>query len=214
VGNLLSHVRFVDLSEASGNILLTFFESPDLFNMQKHESCFFAAGAEAIAMISSADPDAFVQLYKQLNFPHFTPSWNKKRVIRARIYFKYSDGGNDYNIFQTGFAGVGEKNFGFMFKNTGLYGFVALADDFLTVPLKEFTAQDWENTFTLEAILFPGSRIQYKATDEEGTYTANIQTNLPSGPDTIFIPWYWDIRQGGSVGHEMSFSSAYFFQDL
>jgi len=210
MGNILSHIRFYDFSELTGSRYETFFDSIDGWVSD-------VAGAGSINMAGGqvniqggTVPGDYAELQKFMSFGHWSPSFSKTRLIRTMIEFAFKSGGDEDNYFCTGDIPAVGDGFGFQFAATKIRGFSTYNSLTTYADLITGLTAPWTEVYLIDALYHPNARIEFKV---DGVWKANIDTNLPIGDDFSGVPLRFRVGKGSVTAHNMSFSSALFFQD-
>jgi len=211
MGNLLSHVRFADLSEVGGVRYETFFDSIDGWTKVVSGGGSVELSPGWVDIYGASVPAGYARLYKLMNYQYWLPKWNQKRKVRTSIYVEFPAGGDDDNYFGTGNLPPVAPSFGFRIKSNGLYAYSANADGVKEEPVVVGKTPPWTDQFSLEATFHPLSKIQFLINE---AIPINIFEKLPVGDDDSCIPLFW-IAGGSDNGPIwLQFGSALFFQDL
>ena len=214
MGNLLSHVRFFDLSEATGIRYESLFDSIEGWTQYVQGGGLIGLVPGEVDMSGGIGAGDYAILNKFLAVPHWSPVYSQKRKIKSNIQFSFKSGGSDDNFFGTGFYPVPGQGFGFRYKSDGIYGYVTMDPDYSEVGLITELVAPWEQVAIVEATFFPGSRVQFTAFDGLALHVGNITDLLPEGDDFSGVPIGFQVSQGGATAHTMIFSSCLFFQDI
>ena len=158
----------------------TFFESIDGFLLGKSGDGSAECGRNALKIQTGALTNNYTYLWKNPDYPCFTPSWDKKRRLHI-------GGLNIKNavtacevwavVGATEPWGVGEYHIGFKVVNGAIYGTVGDGTDESTLDL-EHTLEDLNERANLEAILTPGVECRFF---DNYVDKGALTTNLPSG---------------------------------
>ena len=211
--NVLSHVRFFDLSEATGTRYESLLDSIDGWTKTIVGNATIVLGAGELTISGGTTAGAYADLNRFVSYGHWQPTFDKKRVIKTALEFAFKDTGSNGNFFGTGFLPLANNGFGFQIKSNGLYGYVEGALGRSEVPIHIGFIGTWLQYWLLEATLFPMSRVQFKASDGVDTYIQNLYTNLPAGDDDSGKPLSFKVSQGAALTHVLLTSSLLFFQD-
>lgn len=210
MGNLLGHVGFYDFSELAGSRYETFFDSIDGWTIDKPVAGVVNMGGGQVNIQGGIDVGDYAELQKFMSFGHWSPSFNKKRLLRSMIEFAFKAGGDEDNYFWTGDKPDWGQGFGFIFKSDRIQAYARNETEITYVNLITGLSPPWTEAYLLDALFRPGVRIEFRV---DGIWKANISTTLPLGDDTSAMPLAFRVGKGNIIAHNMSFSSALFFQD-
>ena len=208
--NQLSHVRFFDFSQIVGTLIETFLDSIDIWTQDIAGGGLISIGVDGVNVQGGTGAGDHAQLSKDVTYPHWLPSWDKKRSLKIRLFVNHQAGGTDDIFMTTGDHLLNSKGFGFQFKNDGVYGVDGDDTDASSVKLLDKGPGTYEVLATLEAIFYPRKKIVFYI---DGVYAGQLTTTLPAGESFECRILDFFVGQGGASPHFIQFSSFSYFQE-
>jgi hypothetical protein len=209
MGNLLSHVQFLDFSEALGFNLEQTFESLDAYDRVALNLATILLTNGNVIMTGNASGSSAATLQRLMPLPRVDLTYDKKVILELWGNFQRRAAPDEDIFVRVGNFALAALGFGFHTQNDGIYGHAG--DDALSSSLKLIDAGpgafQWDGI--LKAVLIPGQQVQFFV---DGVYVGLINTHLPSGwfdPLAIFSAY---VGPGGATPHVLSFSGFRFYQ--
>lgn len=209
MGNLLSHVQFLDFSEALGFQIEEIMAALDNFTNQAMNAAtiILADGLCTITGNTTGSTAAWVQRFIMLCRRDL--SWDKKNILEVYASWTRRAAPDEDMFIRRGDRALPDPGFGFHTRNDGIYGHAGDGAAFTELKLQDLGPGAFGTEAIYKATLIPGTRVEFYI---DGVLAGIITTNLPSGIDGEYCPFSAYVGPGGAAAHAMEFSGFRFYQ--
>ena len=137
-------------------------------------------------------------------------TWAKARNIITRSQYYMDDNATGIIRFFTGKLG-NYNHMGFEASGSKLYGINGNSGGTTTTELASYSPGAVGGEILLEAILFPGNRVEFWA---DGALAGTSTTNIPTGTSRAELLFEWNCDNGSTTNQvEIMFNHAQFYQE-
>lgn len=145
-----------------------------------------------------------------ITHPIVALTWAKARNVITRLQYYMDDNATGIIRFFSGKRG-NYNHIGFEFSGSKLYGINGASGGSTSTELASYSAGAAGAEILLEAILFPGEKVEFWV---NGTLAGTSTTNLPSGTSRAEQLFQWECDNGGTTNQvEIMFNHAQFYQE-
>lgn len=209
MGNLLSHVQFLDFSEALGFQLEEIFPSLDAYTIVALNMATVTLADGVVSITGNTTGSSGASLQRFFEWPRVDLTYDKKVILELWPAFDRKAAPDEDIFIRVGDKSIVDKGFGFHTKNDGIYGHSGDGSNYSELKIADAGpgAFTWDGI--LKAVLIPGSRVEFYI---EGVYIGQITEHLPSDyfdPYCIFSAY---VGPGAAAPHELYMSGFRFFQ--